>query len=229
MSTAEAAHRNILADSRTNQRMSCPTHQPIPASAEMLAPHLASHRSRIAPYPTLDAPRIARIAPFAALLRPCAAPVAACSAGFAWPGLRIAPPRPPAFRAAHGGLRVQHFKLAPRTPALPVSGLLRLPRLSAARLLADCSAPLLLTLFPARRLLRARFLAFRAGLRIAPYAHPFRPSAAYGLLRAQHLKLSPARGLLRARHLAAEFRLRIAPLPSLCALLHLRIAPRLPL
>jgi len=34
MSTAEAAHRNILADSRTNQRMSCPTHQPIPASAE---------------------------------------------------------------------------------------------------------------------------------------------------------------------------------------------------
>ena len=34
MSTAEAAHRSILADSRSNQCISCPTHQPVPASAE---------------------------------------------------------------------------------------------------------------------------------------------------------------------------------------------------
>jgi len=135
----------------------------------------------------------------------------------------------PAFRAAHGGLRAQHFELAPRTPALSVSGLLRIPRLSAPRSLADCSAPSPLALSPVRRLLRSRFLTFRAGLRIAPYAHPLRPCAAYGLLRAQHLKLRPVRGSLRARHLAAEFRSRIAPLPSLCALQQLRIAPRLPL
>jgi hypothetical protein len=54
----------------------------------------------------------------------------------------------PAFRAAHGGLRAQHFELAPRTPARSVSGLLRLPRLSAPRSFADCSAPSLLALSP---------------------------------------------------------------------------------
>jgi hypothetical protein len=88
---------------------------------------------------------------------------------------RIAPLPTPCARAGHGSLRatdcsvVQHLELRPvhgslRTRhlvLLAVHELLRFPRL------APCTAP---------GLLRARYWAFRAGLRISPYSDTLRPA-----------------------------------------------------
>jgi len=85
-------------------------------------------------------------------------------------------------RAARGSLRDQHLKLC------SACGLLRsrcLVRHAFLRLLFGWrSSPRIV-----HGLLRAQYLTFHAGLRIAPYSNTSRPCGAHGLLRVHHFKL----------------------------------------
>jgi hypothetical protein len=88
---------------------------------------------------------------------------------------RIAPLSTPCVRAGHGSLRatdcsvVQHLELRPAHGLLRTRHLVRLANRGLLR--SRCVAP-----YTAPRLLRARYLALRAGLRISPYSDTSRPA-----------------------------------------------------
>jgi len=85
-------------------------------------------------------------------------------------------------RAARGSLRDQHLKLCSACRLLRSRCLVRHAFL---RLLFGWrSSPRIV-----HGLLRAQYLTFHAGLRIAPYSNTSRPCGAHGLLRVHHFKL----------------------------------------
>jgi len=100
-------------------------------------------------------------------------------------------------RAVRGSLLAQHLKLSHRVQLTPNPMLsVRCQfRISPPRHLPLCAAP---------RSLRDERLAFRDGLRIAPYAITSRPRVEHGLLRAQHFKLRTVHKLLCVRRLALD-------------------------
>jgi len=105
--------------------------------------------------------------------------------------LRITPLPTHYARAVHGSPRATDCSVVQHLELCTACGLLRTRYLA---LLAALRLLLIrhLTLHAAPGLLRARRLALRAGLRIAPYADTWCPCDVRGLLRSCHLSSAPS-------------------------------------
>ena len=177
-----------IAASNTLRRVPCPDISGLRT--------LRSHRPRIAPRSTLDAPRFARIAPYSAPCVPCwsrisprsallnSAPRSDCSLHDPWlsrPYTDCSAPGPSRPRLLHGLLH------ASRIASCASHGYLRAPHLTPSVRYGS----LRIYHFEFRtghELLRTRHLAFHALLRLLLAPH-LSPCAGRELLRVQHLVL----------------------------------------